>query len=262
MSKNKEIHEIIQKITKSPSNTLIIFYSHAKVINSEVSDLTPMLTTILVRSLDKKTYEEFSIYKEADKFKEIDRNTINENYTDLEHAILGNFNNFLKHHKNFIWIHWNMNNSQFGFEAIKHRFMKMVEGTSEQFEEIPTNNKIDLNYLIEQAYGKNYTRDVDKFKSLAKYNKFLHLDRILDLEDEMIEFNNKNFEAVVYSLEQKIDIVVEIIDKMKVENLKVPQKGWYVKSYDLVTHPGFGISGFLIGILGIVLSIVFFFLSK
>ena len=78
----------------------------------------------------------------------------------------------------------------------------------------------------------------------------------------MIEFNNKNFEAVVYSLEQKIDIVVEIIDKMKVENLKVPQKGWYVKSYDLVTHPGFGISGFLIGILGIVLSIVFFFLSK
>lgn len=255
MSKNIVVKEKIKNLIQDPSNVFIVNYSQANVYNSDISEFTPMITSILILSLDKKICEEFSVYKEADKMKEIDKNTINDIYTDLEHVILGNFNNFLKHNKNHIWMHWNMNNSKFGFEAIKHRFMKMVEGTNEKFEEIPFNNKIDLNSLIEQAYGINYSLESDKLISIAKFNRFNYQDKILTLEQEAKEFNNKNFNAVIDSLEQKAYVMMQIIETIQLDKLKVPQRGLYAECYHLVTHPAFGLVGFFVGLIGTVISI-------
>jgi hypothetical protein len=47
---------------------------------------------------------------------------IDENYDKLEPQMLDEFYHFVEANRNCNWIHWNMRDENYGFEAIKRRY--------------------------------------------------------------------------------------------------------------------------------------------
>jgi hypothetical protein len=240
-------------LTNDSSMVLSIHYSQLQIHEGEDS-LSPLISAIVVRSLDDSLYEHFSIHLEADKAN-IPLEEIENNYRELEFWVLKSFNDFVKRHKNKLWVHWNMQNVHFGFEAIKHRFYKLVEGTRERFEEIPSNNKFNLNYLLESIYGESYIMASDKLSGLSTLNNGNVLDRCyLSLDTEALEFERKNFNSVLNSLDFKVNFICRIIRLLNKNKLKVENRNFYAIFSDVVTSPMFTFIGWLIGLIGLVIG--------
>ena len=251
--KNRKIAvKKIEELTKNSADVLIIHYSQLIIHDTDEENMSPLISAIVIRSLDGSIYEHFAIHLEADK-SNIPKDEIHNNYSELEFFTLNAFNNFIKRHKTKLWVHWEMKNIHFGFEAIKHRFNKLVEGSREKFEVIPINNKINLNYLIESMYGDDYVEGPDKLHSLIEVNNKIVSREYLSLDREAMEFENGNFTSILESLDFKVDSIGKFLSKIKRKNLKVQNRNGYAIFQDIVTHPVFSFLGWLVGIvIGII----------
>ena len=117
-NRQKEAKEKIKDIFKNKNNVFIIHYSCESFYNIE-NGRTPRITSIVVKYLDSCNDVSFSIHKIA----EIeDISDISEHYDAIEKKMLDEFYDFIKKHENYYWVHWNMKNINYGFEAIAHRY--------------------------------------------------------------------------------------------------------------------------------------------
>jgi hypothetical protein len=254
-SERKIAIQQLKELTKNAAEVLIIHYSQLLIHDADTENISPLISAIVIRSIDDSIYEHFAIHLEADK-SNIQKDEIKDNYNELEFFSLKAFNNFLKRHKDKLWVHWEMKNIHFGFEAIKHRFDKYVEGTKENFEIIPINNKINLNYLLECIYGDDYVDGPDKLYSLMKVNKILSDREYLSLDREATEFENGNYKSILKSLDFKVDFIRKVIDKLWKKKLKIQNKNYYSRFQIIVTHPLFTFLGWLVGIIIGIISII------
>lgn len=234
-----------RKIYEDPSKVLIIYYSN--FIN-DYEPFSSAVSSIVIRSLDKSIYQCFSIHLEADLSK-LDVDTIEDNYIDLEYMILLKFSKFLKGHKDYIWMHWNMNNIEYGFEALKHRFDKLSQGSTEQFEEVVGRNKFDLNNFFEIFYGENYSVGPDKLKTLVDFNDADKHGLFLSQKEECNEFIKKNYSAVIKSVDFKVNFISQIPIQFENKTLKIPKKNIYRKFINFISHPITSFIGLIIGLI-------------
>ncbi|SIR43014.1 hypothetical protein [Maribacter ulvicola] len=146
--KRKKAKEIIENISDNLSEYLIIHYSCESFFNLPQGN-TPRITSIAVRYLRNAQSHSFSIHKIAE-LKGILPSQINQHYNQLEKEMLDEYFEFVKKHLDKNWIHINMRNINFGFEAINHRY-KVLGGNPTQ---INDNLKIDLARLLIDIYGK------------------------------------------------------------------------------------------------------------
>lgn len=249
LKKRKKAYEEFSKIINDSSNVLLICYSYCNV-NINQTDFSPIITSISIQSLDKN-YENkyFSLIKEAEKAN-IELDDIEDNYEELEYFLLDEFNSFLKKHRDYIWIHWRMNQLDYGFEAIKHRFDITAKEVDRELENISANNKFDLNYLLETMYGAEYTKDNDKMKSLMKENNYIDLKSYMSSKQESEQFNEKQFSQVKNSINSKMNFMFTIIEKLENKTLKIPFKNNYSIFIEFISHPLFHLVGWLATILG------------
>ena len=247
--RRKKAYEEFSKIINEKSNVLLICYSYANV-NINQYELSPIITSIVICSLDKNSENKyFSLIKEAEKAK-IDLDDLEDNYEELEYFLLEKFNSFLKTHRDYIWIHWDMNQIDYGFEAIKHRFDITAKELNKELENISNNNNFDLNYLLENMYGINYTEDSDRLKSLMKENNYVHSKDYMTTKQESEKFNENKFSQITNSINAKINFMFTIIEKLQDKTLKIPIKNNYAKFIDIISHPVFHLIGWLATIIG------------
>ncbi len=252
--KRKKAYEEFSKIISDASNVLLICYSYSNV-NTNQSELSPIVTSISIRSLDKN-YENkyFSLIKEAEKAN-IDLDDIEDNYEELEYFLLEEFNTFVKKHRDYVWIHWDMNQIDYGFEAIKHRFDITAKELDKELENIAANNKFDLNYLLENMYGVEYTKCSDKMKSLMEENNYIDLNSYMSNKKESEEFNEKHFSQVKNSINSKINFMFSVIEKLENNTLKIPNKNNYSIFIEFISHPLFHFVGWVATIVGTLIAI-------
>ncbi len=238
---------------KDPGNVLIIHYSQSRTYDEEYDEISPLISAIVIKSLDGKSEYHFAIHLEADKAN-IPVEEIENSYRDLEFRTLKAFNEFVKRHGHCIWVHWNMKNVHFGFEAIRHRFEKIFAGLRDRIEEIPSNSKVNLALLIEEMYGDKYANESDTLASMMKLNnsKILSND-YLTLENESVEFEKKNFKSVLASLDCKTDFLCKSVRLLSQKKLKVWSKNSYASFVEFIAHP---LINFIFFIIGLVLSIM------
>lgn len=241
--KRKKSYNDFKKKINEPSNVLLINYSYSYV-NIEQTEISPIITAITIRSLDRRENKYFSIIREAEKA-DIEIEDIEDNYDELEFSVLKAFNTFLKEHDDYIWIHWEMSQENYGFEAIKHRFNIIANELGKALESISANNIIDLNHLLEDMYGKEYTQDTDKLKSLMIENSFKDTQIYLTSKKESEIFNNKNFSLIQRSLQCKMDFMFIMIDKLSTSSLKIPHKNTYSIFIEIISHPLFHLIGWV-----------------
>jgi hypothetical protein len=247
----------LKKLTEDPSKVLFIHYTVSKTYDDDYGQISPIITCIVVKSLDNHVDKQFAIHFEADKAG-IPIEDIQDSYRELELRILKAFNEFVKRHNHCVWVHWEMKNIHFGFEAIKHRFEKIF-GSLDDYSEISSANKFNLKTILEGMYGENFVAGPDELKNLLLCNnKNLNNTIYLNKEVESSEFETKHFDAVNNSVDFKVDFIRKASKKLVKRKLKVTSRNNYAIFIESLGHPLFNLFAFivgtLLGILGIYLS--------
>lgn len=250
---SKKAKSDIKSVVKSNDEILIVHYSYANVPNLS-GDIFPIITTIVVRSLDDKIYECYGLHIEADLIG-ISKSEMKDIYSDLELSMLEKFMAFVRLHNSSYWLNWDMKNITFGFQAIKHRYSKLTGGNNIGFIDIPAYRKKDLDVLLSELYGDNYSVEPDKLLDILKCNNF-DTHSYMTSNTESIEFNNLNFNSVLDSVKTKVEAISFLFEKIASNKIKVPHKNTYSKFVDIVTHPVMAFIGWLATIIGVILGIM------
>lgn len=246
----------LKKITEDPSKVLFVHYSESSTYDDDdYGNISPIITSIVIKSLDGQTDKQFAIHLEADKA-DIPKDQIQDSYRELELRILKLYNDFVRRHLDCFWIHWDMKNIHFGFEAIKHRYEKIFESLDD-YCEIPNNKKKNLRSIIEGMYGDNFVSGPDMLKALMLCNSdnvedYAYLSR----DNESSQFENKNFIAVIRSVDSKVEFIKKATKKLSNKTLIILNRNNYAVFVDTVNHPYFTFSGWVIGLIGLILTIV------
>lgn len=210
--KRKKAKVILKDISDNPAEYLIIHYSCESFFNVANCN-TPRITSIAIKSLKNAQTQSFSIHKIAE-IKHIPINKINQNHDELEKDMLDEFFEFLERNQNQKWIHINMRNVNYGFEAINHRY-KVLGGSPIN---INDNLKIDLARLFVDFFGKNYVSH-PRFESLYLMNK-ITMTSFLNGEQEAKAFIKRDYVALHQSTLRKVDNMYDVISLANENDLK------------------------------------------
>lgn len=162
------------KIESERSKYFVIHYACESFYGNPMAK-TPRITAIAIRSFESGQKYSFSMHQTAEMLG-IAANAITSHYDDIEFAMLRDFAEFLKIHKDVNWIHWNMRDGNYGFQAINHRYRilknKLAAGNVNIPEMIEVNdsNKVDLSLLLIRKYGARYIGN-PRMKKLMDLNK-------------------------------------------------------------------------------------------
>lgn len=246
----------LKKLVEDPSKVLFIHYSQSKTYDEDdYGNISPIITSIVIKSLDGDIDKQFAIHFEADKA-DIPLDQIQDSYRELELRILRSYNDFVKRHQNCVWVHWDMKNIHFGFEAIKHRYEKIFENLND-YCEIPSVQKKNLRSILEGIYGDNFVNGPDFLKSLlTKNNKNTSDPNYLSIEIESNEFERKNFEIVIKSVDTKVEFIRKAIRKLIDKKLVITYKNNFAIFVDVVNHPVFTFIGWLATVLGLIFGAI------
>jgi hypothetical protein len=209
-NRQKKAKDKIKEIFDNSNNILIIHYSCESFYDLECGK-TPRITSIAVKYLNTEIDCSFSIHKIAEIQKETD---IQNNYDSIERKMLDEFYEFLKSHENYNWLHWNMKNINYGFEAIAHRY-KVLGGTPYT---ILNEKTINLAKLLSDIYGCSYIKN-PKLYNLIKLNGLEHKD-LLNGEDEGKAFQDADYVKLHRSTLKKVDAIYNILNLAYLNKLK------------------------------------------
>lgn len=253
--KSVEAKKILEGLRSNPSQALVIHYSRQNLMDNESGIATPRIIAIMVKSIDGKQNHCFAIHHEAEKAKIILEN-ITTYYEQLEERLLRSFNSFVKNNRDCKWVHWDMNDVHFGFEAIKHRYCVLIDQDGKDFQEIQNHNRINLNVLLKEIYGGNYEKEPQLENLMKTNNGGAAKSGHLTLEDEAQAFKNLNFPSILESLRCKVNFLLEVIDKTISGNLKVSIRYFVNKVRAFVTHPITATIAIFLTLLSIILKVV------
>ncbi len=203
---------MINDICEQQSNYLIIHYSCESFYNI-LNGRTPRITSIAVKYFDTFQTKSFSIHKVAE-IKNVPFELIEEKYNDLEKIMLDEFYQFVEAHKRYFWIHLNMRDINYGFEAIAHRY-SVLEGKPVIIED---NYKLDIGRLLVDLYGSNYCQH-PRIESLCKMNDITMIHFLTGAE-EAEAFTNREYVKLHQSTLRKADNIQNIINKVHEYDLK------------------------------------------
>jgi hypothetical protein len=212
----KKAKETICSFYDYTNNSILIHYSCESFYNIK-DGRTPRITSIAIRFLNSSQTISFSIHKVAE-LKGIEHSEITEKYDELEKLMLTEFYLFVNEHRTFRWLHWNMRDINFGFEAIKHRALVLGVNTFE----ISDENKYDFSRLLIEKYGKKYASH-PRLQCLVELNK-ISSKNWLDGEDEAKAFDNKEYVKLHQSTLAKVNVMENLLKLTAEEDLKTNAK--------------------------------------
>lgn len=178
--------QTLRDLRQQEANVHIIHYS-CQTLGDGNEGLSPRITSIAVLHLESSSMHSFSIHLVAER-KGIKREDIPSNYDALEGEMLRSFYALVQGRQEAYWLHWNMSNINYGFEAIAHRYAVLTNESSPQ---VPDSKKFNLSALITGIYGSGYVDD-PKMLKLMELNGGRHRD-FLTGQEEADAFERKEY---------------------------------------------------------------------
>jgi hypothetical protein len=208
-----KIKDKIKFLEQNINQLLVIHYS-CQNLNDNNEGYSPRITSIAVLHLGSSTMHSFSIHLIAE-VKKIKREEIQSHYDELEAQILHDFYSFIKGHQDHYWLHWNMSNINYGFEAIEHRFRVL---TNKEPAKVDDSKKYNLSALISGIYGNHYVDD-PKMLSLMDINGGKHRD-FLTGKEEVEVFQRQEYMKLHKSTMCKVYFFQSIFHKLTHRKVK------------------------------------------
>lgn len=153
-----------------------------------VSDRPVTITCIAICSYPNKDESVFSL---------------TDHQTDPEKSLLTEFYAHLQSDPDARYIHWNMNSSEFGFDAIARRYRFLFH--SDPPVTVPHDRRYDLDDLIAFRYGANFA-DHPRLASMATLNDFKRR-YFLSGKDEADRYAEKKFSDIRRSTTEKTYLI-------------------------------------------------------
>ncbi|WP_116109379.1 hypothetical protein [Lewinella sp. IMCC34191] len=205
IKKHKDAKNIITNIADHKDNYLIIHYSCESFY--EIKDgRSPRVTSIAIRFLKSGQTRSFSIHKVAEKsgipFEDIDAK-----YDELEKEMLEEFYELLRENKHYYLLHWNMRNSNYGFEAIQHRF----EALGGKPYIVPDSKRVNLAGLFYDRYSNKYA-DHPRLTKVMIMNNMSH-HSFLGGPEEAKAFEDKEYVKLHQSTLKKVDVFADLLQR-------------------------------------------------
>ena len=217
-----EAKATLAKIEKESFKYFIIHYACESFYETPMAK-TPRITAIAVRSFESGQTYSFSMHQTAE-ILGIGANEISERYDEIEFAMLQDFAEFLRTHKDASWIHWNMRDGNYGFQAINHRYrilrnkLALNNGSIPEMIEINDNSKVDLSLLLIRRYGARYIGN-PRIQKLMEENKMSPKDFMTGAE-EAAAFSRGDFHKLLMSTLSKVVLFSQFLQKAIDDDLK------------------------------------------
>ena len=205
--------EQLAKISNNCNSIFVIHYSCESFY--DLSDETsPRITSIAVRNFATGQTESFSIHHIAERNLELSIKDIPARSNELEKKMLKQFYSYAENHPNYIWLHWNMRDSKYGFAALEHRYAVLG---GEPFE-IQESRRCDLTELLKQLYGDSYIEH-PRLENLVRKNSITDRDLLRGIE-EAKAFKNGKYIKMHQSTLRKVTIISDIANRALAGTLK------------------------------------------
>lgn len=211
------------KFLKGNEHNLYVIHYSCENLNDNNENISPRVTSIAVLHLQSNTMHSFSIHLIAEK-SNISREEISSNYNQLEKQMLADFYAFVRENNGALWLHWNMSNINYGFEALAHRYEVLC---GEKSTRIQDTSKYNISSLIVEKYGKASIAH-PRMKTLQSLNDGNHRDNLSGGE-EVTAFECKEFVKLHKSTVSKVYWFQSMYfllqkNKVKVSNYNLSQK--------------------------------------
>ncbi|MEA5163001.1 hypothetical protein U5903_19635, partial [Cereibacter johrii] len=206
---------------RKKDQVILIHYSCESFYDSK-DGRTPRITSIACRNFGSGQTRSFSIHQisELPKFAGKDAWDI---YDEIEKELLDQFFDYVRAHvAHALWVHWNMRDINYGFQAIEHRY-EVLGGAPV---EVPDEKKFDLARMFVARYGKRYAGH-PRLESIMKINKITDKD-FLSGKDEAYAFKDRKFLALHQSTLRKADVISSLLEAEIAGHLKTKAKWWDV----------------------------------
>lgn len=214
----KYASKILKGIENKPEKYLIIHYSCESFYN--LGGKSPRIASISVRQFNNAQTNNFSIHQYSEM---LNIPITDDTYRDIEKKLLTDFFTFVDKNLDKIWIHWNMRDSVFGFNAIEQRF-RVLGGKPQA---IDNDKKIDLGHLFKLLYGGDYIENphIEKLLELNKFNP----KQFLNGKQEAEAFDNSEYVKLSMSTSSKVNLFSTFVTHAINQTLKTRIPNWKIR---------------------------------
>jgi hypothetical protein len=181
------------------------------------------ITSVAILHAASRTMHSFSLHLVAE-IMGVAWEDLDKRMDDVEARMLSDLFAFIKNHSDALWIHWEMSNIHYGFQALAHRYTIL---TGEEAPPIADKNRINLSSLVAERYGKGCV-DHPILYNLIRLNNSNQKGMLTGAEEveafenrELKKLHNSNM-SKVYSLNVILDAVLQ--GKLQVQHSAFPQR--------------------------------------
>lgn len=249
---NRANETVIKELKMNADKMYFIHYS-CQNLSDDNEGYSPRITSIAILHMTSDQMYSFSMHLVAEELK-IPREHIFDHYDEIERIMLKRFFLFAESRDcDSIWIHWNMTNINFGFEALEHRY-RVLSGEMPFY--INEKYRYNLSKLIQKRYGVNYAKD-PKMLNLMELNGGRHRS-FLKGDEEVSAFKAKEFVKMHNSTMSKVYFFKSVFNKLVTNNLRTETNQWRYRINELYQNPIVQALG-IVGVFGTVISLVIAF---
>ena len=218
LQRRRQSRETLASLMDNSEHVIVIHYS-CESFYDRPDGTSPRVTSIAVRNLGTAQTMSFSIHQVAERqgysIAEID-----DHYDELEKQMLDEFYEYVRTHQGFTWLHWNMRDINYGFQAIAHRY-QVLGGEPVTIEE---SRLVDLARLLVAIYGIDYIGH-PRLLSLVDKNGISKRDFLTGAE-EAEAFQKKEYVRLHLSTLRKVDMFADIAERANHGILKTNATWW------------------------------------
>ena len=255
IQRRNEAKALLSRLMQRPDKVIVIHYS-CESFYDRSDGSSPRITSVAVRNLESSQAMSFSIQQMAERSR-YTPDQLELHYDELETSMLTEFYEFVRSHHDHYWVHWNMRDVNYGFQALSHRY-RVLGGNPH----IPREDLlVDLSASLKDIFGSSYI-DHPRLKSLTELNNIDHRDFLLGA-DEAKAFQNREYVKLHQSTLRKVQVIAQLARRASEGTLKT-RANWK-EMYG--TYPDalaefilerwyFVLLGFLSSVAGAVLSVI------
>lgn len=224
LKSRKKNKELMNNIYAEKVNSYVVHYSCESFYDEDKQAFrTGRVTSIGLRNLEDAQTHYWSIWLSAEVKKKEDK--IDSSLDELEKDVLDSYFGFIKNNSRAHYIHWNMMDINYGFQALEHRY-RVLGGDPVT---ISDDKKFDLARVLVSLYGRNYASHKytdhngkehhGRMMVLAAMNNVATKDAMEGVK-EAEAFKGKNYKALHMSTLRKLDMLANFFDRAHANTLK------------------------------------------
>ena len=247
MSEKAQAIERLAPLRSHPE-TVVIHYSCESFFDKP-DGYSPRISAIVAKDMKSKQTHSFAIHYEAEAT-HVDKAGIEDQYDGLERKMLDRFFNFVKERKSHFYVHWNMRDANYGFQAIYRRY-RALGGVPFEIEE---NRLIDLADCLVEIHGHDYAGH-PRLQKTMEING-LTAKNFLSGKEEAGAFAQKEYNRLHLSTLRKVDAIGNIMNLQLEGELKTNTHPLISKISEIHTHWLLTLIGILLAFYGLGNAII------